>query len=302
MRHKIVLGAIALTVVALISIGGYLRFGRSVQKTLINTVAVIPFANGSDNSEMEFLSDGISESLINSLSQQPDIKVIARSSSFKYKGLEVDPLEVARTLDVEAILTGRVALLGDNLVISTELTDARDNTQIWGQQYRRKATDLLLTQAEIAREIAQKLRLTLTAPQQQQLTKLETANPQAYEMLLRGRFYREKGGTEDLKRAVGFYKRAIAMDPAYARAYVELSSLYTFLSNVSVLDPKEYLPQAEAAARKALELDDTLAEAHLTLANLELAAWDWPAAARDFERALELSPVSPGRAFGTLLS
>ena len=287
-RHKFV-AVVVITLVAFIGAGAYLLSGRNSQRPP-STVAVLPFANSSGNPDMEYLSDGISESLINSLSQLPGIKVIARSSSYKYKGQEVDPKEAARTLGVEAILTGRVTLLGDNLLISTELTDARDNTQIWGAQYNRKASDLLSMQTVISGEIAKKLRLKLTNAEQQQLARHETVNPQAYEMLLRGRLHREKSGTENLKRAVEDFKRAITIDPAYAGAYAELCVMYTLLSSRGILDPKEYLPQAEAAGRKALELDDNLAEVHFALANLQICTWDWVAAAGNFERAFELNP------------
>src|SRR5207244_7307373 len=156
-------------------------------------LAVMPSQHESGNPHAEYLSDGVTESLINRMSQLPGVKVTARSSSFKYKGKEVDPQEVARALGVEAILTGRVAQRGENLLISAELVDARDKTQVWGEQYNRKASDLLTVQADISREIAETLRLRLTAGERQQLAKRETVNPQAYELLLKGRFSRSKG-------------------------------------------------------------------------------------------------------------
>ena len=217
------------------------------------------------------------------------MKVIARSSSFRYKGKEVDPQEVANALGVEAILTGRVLQRGDNLLISVELVNARDKTQVWGEQYNRKATDLLAVQSEISREIAEKLRLKLTNAEQRQLAKRETANPQAYELVLKGLFYRRKGGTENQKKAIEYYQQAIAIDPTYALAYAELSNTYTFLAG-NALDPKEFTPKAEGAARRALELDESLAEAHLALANIKLNAWDWATAEREYQRAIELNP------------
>jgi DNA-binding winged helix-turn-helix (wHTH) protein/TolB-like protein/Flp pilus assembly protein TadD len=288
-RYRLVFITVALATIAVIGAVGYLRSGGSTSEP-IRKLAVLPLINGSDGQDLEYLSEGISESLINSLSQLAGVKVIARTSSFKYKGLAVDPNQVARELGVEAILTGRVALLGDNLQISTELMDARDNTQIWGEQYIRKASDLLLVQSEISTTIARKLRLKLTPPEQQQLAKRETFDPQAYEMILRGRFHREKEGTENLNTAVDYFKRAITVDPACAAGYAELSIMYTALSSRGILDPKEYLPQAEAAARKALDLDENLGEAHYALANLEANTWNWSAAGIDFERALELNP------------
>jgi serine/threonine-protein kinase len=185
-RHKLsamlVLAALLIAAVA----GAYLTYSaRRSGAGAMRSIAVLPFANRSNDPDVEYLSDGISESLINSLSPLPGVKVIARSSSFKYKDKEVDPQEVARALGVEVILTGRVLQRGENLLISVELVDARDKAQIWGEQYNRKATDLLAVQAEISRKIAEKLRLRLGAGERQQLAKRETANPQAYDSMFK---------------------------------------------------------------------------------------------------------------------
>jgi TolB-like protein/Tfp pilus assembly protein PilF len=267
----------------------YFKSSRSRPQP-ITSIAVLPLVNESADQNMDYLSDGLSESLINSLSQLPQLKVIARSSSFKYKGVTADPPKVAAALGVEAILSGRVSQRGDNLLINVELVDARDNTQVWGEQYNRKATDLLQVQSEISGEIASKLRLRLTGGEQQQLVKRETVNPQAYEMLLKGRFYRSKGGMENLKKAKEYFEQAIVVDPTYAHAYSELSEICAFLVTSSVLDPKDFMPKAEEAARKALELDDSLAEAHLAMAGLRVLTWDWVTAERELKRAIELNP------------
>lgn len=256
----------------------------------INSVAVLPFVSESGDPEAEYLSDGISESLINSLSQLPQLKVTASSSSFKYRGKEVDLQEVARALGVQAILTGRVAQRGENLLISVELVDARDKTHIWGEQYNRRATDLLQVQSEISEEIARKLRLRLTASEQNQLVRRETVNPQAYELLLKGRFYWNKGGTENRKKAVDYYRQAIVADSTYALAYAELSIAYSDLVNNVLVDPKEFSLKAEDAAHKALELDDNLTEAQLAMARIRENAWDWAEAEREHKRAIELNP------------
>jgi eukaryotic-like serine/threonine-protein kinase len=256
----------------------------------IDSIAVMPFANASDNPDAEYLSDGISESLINRLSKLPGVKVIARSSSFRYKGKEIDPQEVAQALGVKAILTGRVTQRGENLLIGTELIDARDKTQIWGEQYSRRATDLLAVQATISTEIAERLRLRLTESATQQLAKPETAQPQAYELLLKGRFYWNKGGTANRKKAVEQLEQTIAVDPAYALAYAELSTRYETLVVYNVLDPQQFTPKAVAAAQRAVELDESLAEAHLALASLKRNDWDWAAAEREFKRTIELAP------------
>jgi tetratricopeptide (TPR) repeat protein len=233
----------------------------------------------------------VTESLINRLSQLPGVKVIARSSSFRYKDKKVDPQEVARSLGVEAIMTGRVLQRGENLLVSAELMDAREGTQVWGEQYNRKASDLLVVQADISREIAETLRLRLTPSERQQLAKRETVNPQAYELLLKGRFARSKGGG---KKTVEYFTQAIAVDPSYAAAYADLSAAYANLVTASAVDPKEFMPKAESAAYKALDLEGDLAEAHSALAGIKLIAWDWAAAEREFKRAIELNPNLAG--------
>ena len=196
-RHKrgalLALAALVAVTAAVVVYFAYSRYAGGSSAGTIRSIAVLPFANTGGNPDAEYLSDGISESLINSLSQLPGVKVIARSSSFQYKGKEVDPQEVARALGVEAILTGRVLQRGDDLLISVELVNARDKTQMWGEQYNRRATDLQAVQAEIARTISEKLRLRLTGAQEQRITKRATENPQAYELYLTGLFYQRKG-------------------------------------------------------------------------------------------------------------
>ncbi|HYE73885.1 MAG TPA: protein kinase [Blastocatellia bacterium] len=270
----------------------------------IDSLAVLPFVNASSDPNTEYLSDGISESLINSLSQLPQLKVIARSSTFKYKGKEPEPQDVAKALGVRAILTGRIANRGNRLLISVELTDARDKTHVWGEQYLRDATDLLAVQTEISREIADKLRLKLSHSEQQQITKRETVNPAAYEFLLKGRYLRNKGGTEDRKKAVEYFQLAIEVDPKYALAYAELGTNYRSLVAASILPPKEYTPKAREAVQKALELDSNLAEGHRALASILRDEWDWPAAEKEYKRALELNPnlAEVHRAYASFLS
>ena len=292
-------GALITLLVAVTAMAAYFAYSRywaegrraNIDSAVgIRSIAVLPFTNVSNNPDTEYLSDGISESLINSLSQLPGVKVIARTSSFKYKGKEVDPQEVARALGVDAILTGRVLQRGDDLLIRVELVNP-DKTQAWGEQYNRKATDVLQVQSEISREIAEKLRLRLTAGERQQLAKRETVNPQAYELLLKGRSYKNKfWGTEGEKKAIEYFQQAIAVDPAYALAYAELSTSYSTLCWNGILDPKEFRPKAEAAARKALELDESLADAHSALAYLKQQAWEWATAEREYKRAIELNP------------
>jgi serine/threonine protein kinase/Flp pilus assembly protein TadD len=268
----------------------YTRYAAGSGPGAITSLAVLPFVNASNDAEKEYLSDGISESLISRLSQLPGVKVIANSSSSRYKGRDIDPKEVARALNVAGILTGRVTQRGDNLLISVELIDGRDGTHVWGDQYNRKSTDLLAAQAEISGVIAEKLRLRLTAGQRAEVARRETVSPAAYELLLKGRFYRTRGGTLDRKQAAEYFSQAIAVDPSYALAYAELSNAYRSLVGSSTFDPTEYLPKAEAAAQKAIELDESLADAHYALANLKTYAWEWAAAEAEYKRAIELNP------------
>lgn len=254
------------------------------------SIAVLPFENSGGDADMEYLSEGISETLINNLSQLSDVKVIARSSSFRYKYNAENSREIAKALNVATILTGWIMQRGENLQISVELINARDNTQIWGEQYSRRADDLLSIQNDISREIADKLHPRLTLSQHKYLVSHETTNSVAYELLLKGRFYRAKGGTESRKRAVEYFNEAIAADPNYALAYAELSFTYRILVGSGSLDPKEFTPKAEAAALKALELDETLADAHFALAFLKMNAWEWSEAEFKFKRAIELNP------------
>jgi TolB-like protein/DNA-binding winged helix-turn-helix (wHTH) protein/Flp pilus assembly protein TadD len=291
-RRKAALAAAGLSVVTLAAAIAYWSLAsRASHLAPIKSIAVLPFLNESGNPDVEYLSDGISESLINHLSQLPGVKVIARSSSFKYKGKEVDPQKVARSLGVEAIMTGRVLQRGENLLISAELMDAREATHVWGNEYTRKTSDLLMVQTYISREIVETLRLHLhmTAGERQQLARHEIVNPQAYELLLRGRFSRNRGSTE-YQKTIDYFNQAIAIDPACAVAYAELSGTYASLVTASILDPKVFMLKAEAAAHKALELDESLADAHLAVARIKLSGWDWAAAERELKRAIELNP------------
>ena len=291
-RYKLGVGIVGLVILAsAIAYFGY--FGRnktSPTREAITSIAVMPFVNASNNPDADYLSDGISESLINSLSQLPQLKVIARSSSFKFKGTTTEPADVAKALGVRAIVTGRVIQLGDQLQISAELVDTADGTQVWGEQYNRKATDLLAVQSEISREIAERLRLKLTNTEQQQLAKRETTNPEAYELVLKGRFFSNKGGPAGRAKAIEYFSQAAALEPNYALAYGELAVAYNVLINSASVDPKLIRPKAQAALEKALQLDETIPEAHLAVGILKLNNWEWAAAESEYKRAIELNP------------
>ncbi|MDQ6786684.1 MAG: protein kinase [Acidobacteriota bacterium] len=288
-RHKLVAGVV-LTVLIFGSAAAF-YFARFYRKNTVSSIAVLPFVNDGGDPNAEYLSDGISESLINNLSQLQEVKVIARSSSFKFKGKETDPREAAKILGVQAVITGRIVRLGEQLIVSVEMINAADGSQIWGEQYSRKTSKLLQIQSEISQEIAGKLRVKLTGAQEERIGKSETtANPQAYELLLKGRYYWNKGGTENRKKAIEFYNQAIITDSDYAPAYADLSIGYILLVSNGVLDPKEFTSKADEAASKALELDSELADAHLALAYIKLNDWQWTDAEREYKRAVRLNP------------
>ena len=289
-RHKPLLLGTLLATTIVFSYLAYSRYFARAPHPGITSIAVLPFANNTGDPNEEYLSDGISESLINSLSELRGVKVIASNSSFQYKDKKVNFQNVAAELAVDEIVTGRVLKRGETLIISVELVNGRDGTHLWGEQYDRKMIDVLQLQSEISGEITEKLRSRLTASERQQLARRVTVNPQAYELLLKGRFYWRKEGQENQKKALEYYQQAISADPAYALAYAELAVGYIFLYGSGLLDPKEFRPRAEAAASKALELDEGLADAHYALAGLKQNDWQWAAAEREFRRALQLNP------------
>jgi serine/threonine-protein kinase len=288
-QHKLAAAIVLLMLLSCV-VGYSLYRHASNSEVAIESIAVLPFANASGNPDSEYLSDGISESLINSLSQLPGVKVIARSSSFQYKGKEVDLQEVARALGVEAVLTGRVAQRGDQLIVSAELVNARDKTQMWGEQYQRPVADLLAVQREIAKEISGNLRLRLSGEAQQQMNNRSTGNAQAYELYLKGHYYMNRLTEEGVKKGLGYFQQAIDIDPRFAPAYAGVAESYAMLSSDGVIPAKEAIPKAKAAALKALELDEALAEAHTSLAFIAMNDWDWRVAEREFKRAIALNP------------
>ena len=257
----------------------------------IDSLAVLPFVNLSGDPEMEYLSDGITDTLINSLSQLRKLRVVPRSLAFRYKGREVDPQLVGSELNARAVLTGRVMQRGDTLLIGTELMDAVRLSQIWGAQYNRKMADIFVLQEEIAREITEKLRLQLTGEEKKRLTKRATGNKDAYQLYLKGRFWLEKRTPGALNTAIEHFQQAIAKDSSYALAYSGLADCYSNLPTFAFVPPKEAYPKAKEAALKALEIDDTLAEAHTSLALVKaLHDLDWSGGEREFQRAIALNP------------
>lgn len=288
-RHKRgVLITLAATVIAALLL--ILYFTRSGPKTPINSIAVLPFVNESADPNTEYLSDGITESLINNLSQSRSLKVMSRNSVFKYKDRQPDPKLVGRELGVRAVLTGRIVQRGDNLTVSVELVDASDDSQVWGGQYIRRVSDLLAVQEEIAKQVSEHLQLRLTGEDEKRVSKRFTEDPEAYQLYLRGRFYWNKRTKEGLNRGIEYFKQAIEKDPGYALAYSGMADCYAILVELEGASPKELLPRVTAAAQKAIELDDSLAEAHTSLAATYEYEWDWPKAEEQYRRAIEMNP------------
>jgi eukaryotic-like serine/threonine-protein kinase len=262
----------------------------------IDSLAVLPFVNLSGDPEMEYLSDGITDTLINSLSQLRRLRVVPRSLSFRYKGREVDAQRVGGELDARAVLTGRVMQRGDTLLVGTELMDVAKLSQLWGAQYNRKMADIFVLQEEIAREISEKLRLQLTGEEKKRLTKRATGNKEAYQLYLKGRYWWNKRTEDGFKKAIDFFQRAIENDPAYAPAYAGLADCYVLLGAAGYGEKsrQDFMRKAKAAALKVIEIDNTLAEAHASLAFVRFRLdWDWPEAEREFKRAIELNNNYP---------
>jgi eukaryotic-like serine/threonine-protein kinase len=258
----------------------------------IDSLAILPLVNDGADAEMEYLGDGITESIINSLAQLPQLRVIPRSTVFRYKGRKVDPEEIGRELGVRAVLTGRIMQHGDSLIVRTELVDVGRHTQLWGEQYRRSFTDIFSLQDDISQEISGKLRLQLSGEERQKLIKRYTDNTEAYRLYLKGRHFVHKRTPDWIKKGVECFLQASDLDPNYALAYAGLAEAYGFLaSSTGGQRPREAYPKAKAAATKALELDETLGEAHCTLGFFRLLYdWDFAAGENEFRRAIELSP------------
>jgi DNA-binding winged helix-turn-helix (wHTH) protein/TolB-like protein/Flp pilus assembly protein TadD len=273
-----------------VAVAVYLWYSARRDTRTINSVAVLPLTNATKDPNAEYLSDAISGNLINSLSQLPQLKVIAQASSFKYKGKEIDPQELANAMGVQAIVTGSIVRFDDNLQISVELIDARDKTQMWGEHYKRKVADLQVVQEEIARTISEKLRIRLTGAQARQLTKRATENDEAYRLYLNGIFYQRRGGIENFNKAINCFEDAIALDPNFALAYVGFAMTNNLLLGCCGLNPDITIPKVRAAVEKALELDESLADAHASLAVIKRQQWDWSGAEMEFKRAIELNP------------
>jgi TolB-like protein/Tfp pilus assembly protein PilF len=285
----LVFGLIALVITGA-TIASYFYFSRKNSAT-IQSIAVMPFVNASGNADLEYLSDGMTETLIKTLSQLPNLNVKARSSVFRYKGKEIDARAIGKELGVQALLNGRVIQHGDQLSLNLELIDAQTENVIWSDRYDRKQTDLISLQNEIARDVSSKLKIRLSGSDERKLAKTYTTNPEAYRLYLQGRFYWNKREEKDFRKAVDYYNQAIALDPNYALAHAGLADSYALLSTFGFMPPTEGIPKAREFARKALSLDDSLAEPHATLGYMSLTYdYDFAESEREFRRAIELNP------------
>jgi serine/threonine-protein kinase len=288
--------AIALAVL-LISfvVFGYYFYNSKKTISSVNgkkSLAVLPFLNASQDENAEYLADGITESIINNLSQLSGLKVMSRNSAFRFKNNQTDVKTIASQLGVETLVTGDIKQLGDKLIINVRLIDARDDSQIWGNQYIKSSADIIAAQNEIAQAVAQNLRVRLTGTEQQRLAKRPTENIEAYQLYLRGRFQVFKLMPQEINQGISYFEQAIEIDPNYALAYAGIADAYRSLAVGSEMTPTENLLKSKAAAIKAIEIDETLSEGYTSLGATNFWLWDWNAAESNYKRALELDPNS----------
>jgi serine/threonine-protein kinase len=292
-RPRLRLVAAGTAIVAAIAAAGvaYFYAGRGA----IDSVAVLPLMNESGQAETDYLSDGITEGLIDHLSEIRELRVMARATVFRYRGRDVDPLAAGRELGVGAVVTGRVSERRGALVVHAELVDVASGSQLWGDRYDRPTADLPTLEADLSREIAERLRLALTGEQERRLARRPTDNVEAYQLYLRGRHHLNGASPARLKMGLDYFRQAIDKEPLFAEAHAAMAKTYGQLGGLAWvgLPPGDYMPKAKAAALKALEIDDTLAEAHTALGqSLWFYEWDWPRAEAAFARAIALNPNS----------
>ncbi|MGH9704841.1 MAG: hypothetical protein ACRD4K_15810, partial [Candidatus Acidiferrales bacterium] len=296
-RHKTKLFLALAIAVVILGAAGYwmIRTISSGSGGSIDSIAVLPFVNTGGDKDTEYLSDGITETLINNLSHVSKLRVVPRSTAFRYKGQSTSPEQIGKELHVSAVVTGRVARRGDSYLIGAELIDVNKDSQLWGEQYTQKLSDILGIQDQISQSIFSHLKVEVSGAEQQRVAKRDTENPEAYQLYLRGRYFWNKRTDDGVKQALGYFQQAVEKDPGYALAYAGIADSYA-VGNGSYLGlmPQESRPKAKAAALKALELDDSLAEAHTTLADTYLYFdWDFVKADQEFRRAIAANPNYP---------
>jgi eukaryotic-like serine/threonine-protein kinase len=284
---------LAVTVVLLLLAAGItalVLYGRGRPADTINSIAVMPFVNESGSTDVEYLSDGMTETLIKSLTSVPNLSVKPRSSVFRYKGKDTDLRTIAKELNVQAILNGRVAQRGNQLTLSLELVDTKKESVIWTEQYQRQTSDLVALQNEIGRDVSNNLRAKLTGTEEIRVTRTETTDPEAYQAYLKGRYYWNRRTTENLRKAIEQFKIATDRDPNYALAYSGLADCYAVLNEYGGTPTSESLPQAKVYAERALSLDGRLADPHATLGAIYDYSWRWEESEKEFKRAIEVNP------------
>jgi TolB-like protein/tetratricopeptide (TPR) repeat protein len=273
-----------------VAAGAYLLRGRS-QTRKISSIAVLPFVNATSDPGNEYLSDGLTESLISTLSQLPDLKVMARSTVFRFKGKEDDPQKIGQTLQVGAVLMGRITQHADHVEVEADLVNTADGSEMWGSHYDRKLSDITQVQSDITRDISSSLRIHLSGNQQERVGRSGTTNPEAYRLYLEGRQLWYGRTPEGLKKSIDLFQQAIAADPSYALAYTGLADTYTVAPSYDIgITSKQGQRLADEAAHKALELDDSVSEAHAARARALATSWRWSEAESEFRRAIELNP------------
>ena len=278
---------------ALLLVVAVVLFASSSRRP-INSVAILPFVNDSKDPNVEYLSDGITESIINSLSQLPNLTVMSRNAVFRFKGSNLDPVEAGRSLNVGAVLTGRLVKRDDRFVIKTELIKVADGSQLWGDEYNSSLADIFSVQEEVSKKISQNLRLRLTGQDEEKLAKRYTHDAEAYQLYLKGRYFWNRRNEEGFRSGIEYFKRAEEKDPTFALAFSGLADSYALLCDIGVVRPVDEMPKAKAAAQKAVDADPTLAEAYTSRAFVRLAYdWDWLGAQSDFQQALKLNPKYP---------
>ncbi len=289
--HKLATAIIGVLLVGVIlTVGHFAYFSRGANTKQISSIAVMPFVNESGNADVEYLSDGMTETLIKSLSQLPHLAVKSRSTVFYYKGKEMSPKKIGEELGVQAVLLGRVGGRGDDLKLNLELVNTQTQDVIWSEQYDRKQSDLVSLQSEIAKDVSTKLKSKLSGADEAKVTKASTADPEAYQAYLKGRYYWNRRTAENIKKAIEQFKAATDRDPNYALAYAGLADCYGLLNQYAGTPTREAVPQAKAFAERAIAIDDQLAEPHASLGLVYQKLWQWTEAEREYKRAIELNP------------
>jgi TolB-like protein len=292
-KRSVVLIVLATAVFGIAGVGSYFIYQRFARKQ-ISSIAVMPFANDGANADLEYLSDGMTESLISSLSRVPDLNVKARTSVFRYKGRDIDPTTVASELSVDAILSGHLVARGSDLILNVELIDGSTQTVLWSETYNRKLTELISLQSQLAHDVSQNLKSKLASADAKAVEKSYTENTEAYRLYLEGRFYLNKRTLADFRKAIDLFNRAVALDPQYALAFSGLADSYALMSIFEGMPPTEAMPAARDFANRAIAIEPTIADPHNTLGLVYTQYdWDFARAEQEYKRSIELDPKNP---------